>query len=154
MATRPFPTAPPGSLLKGFKSNEKQNAEAEGDSPKKRSMKSHLGKQKTAARERDEAHLKLIRQCPCLVCGGEPSEAAHIRQSAPGKPPIGMGLKPDDKFTVPLCHGCHMRQHEVGEKSFFAEQGIKPLLVAAKLFAKSPDLVAMRAIAIAEIEHG
>lgn len=111
-------------------------------------MKSRPGKQKKAARERNEKHLALIRKCPCVSCGKDQGcDAAHIRQAAPGKPPIGMGLKPDDKFTVPLCHDCHLRQHSVGEKPFFAALKIDPLLLAAKLFAKSPDLVAMQAIA-------
>lgn len=149
MATRPFPVAAPGSLLKGFKSGSSEKPIEE--APKKKSMKSSEGKQKKASRERNEAHLALIRQCPCVACGREPSEAAHIRQAAPGKPPIGMGMKPDDKFTVPLCHRCHMRQHEVGEKPFFEAQGIDPLLMAAALFSKSPDLLAMRKIAISGV---
>lgn len=62
-----------------------------------------------------EKHLRFIRNLPCLVCGAYGSEACHIRYGTGG----GMGLKPHDKFTVPLCHDHHMLQHSVGEVSFW-----------------------------------
>lgn len=33
----------------------------------------------------------------------------------------GMGLKPGDNFTVPLCFGCHSEQHRRGERSFHGD---------------------------------
>ena len=65
----------------------------------------------------------------CLGCGSEgPCEAAHIRNNTDG----GVGLKPNDRFTVPLgsisnC-GCHARQHRIGELSFWGQVGIDPLM--------------------------
>ena len=38
-----------------------------------------------------------------------------------------MGLKPDDRRTVPLCHKCHMELHAYGdEEIFWAIMGIEP----------------------------
>jgi hypothetical protein len=99
-------------------------------------------------RERDEEHLEAIRQCPCLKCGIDPAgEAAHIRISsaAHGKPNAGIGNKPDDKFTLPLCHQDHMEQHALGESSFWADVGIPPLKMAESLYRLSPNTEAMRA---------
>jgi hypothetical protein len=53
---------------------------------------------------RDLPYLALVRQLPCLKCGMEPSEAAHVRfaSAAFGKA-SGLGRKPDDRHSVPLC---------------------------------------------------
>lgn len=93
----------------------------------------------------NEAHLKAIRQCNCLVCGKfQPSEAAHIRygDTSYGKFATGMGQKPDDKWTVPLCADCHRNgsekrkaQHQMNERKFWEQEGIDPLEVAIELFA-------------------
>jgi hypothetical protein len=107
---------------------------------------------------RDLPYLALVRQLPCLKCGMEPSEAAHVRfaSAAFGKA-SGLGRKPDDRHSVPLCSGCHRldrdAQHSRGEREFWDSIGINPLIVAEKLYARRGDLVAMRAvvmIAIAE----
>lgn len=93
-------------------------------------------------RQSDAEHLEAIRQCPCLRCGQDPcGEAAHVRMGSHA----GMGRKPDDSATVPLCHGCHMDQHAVGELSFWDVVGIAPLTVAASLWRLSANIEAMRA---------
>jgi hypothetical protein len=111
-----------------------------------------------AESERDPDYLSLVRQCPCLKCGMEPSEAAHVRYACAsfGKA-SGLGKKPDDRFVLPLCAGCHRldrdAQHNRGEKLFWAQLGINPLAVCEKLYGQRGDLVAMRAVvfnAIAE----
>lgn len=112
--------------------------------------------------ERDEKHLKLIRQCFCLNCGIDPcGEAAHVRLSsaAHGKRKTGIGQKPADKWAVPLCPGCHTRdpdsQHQIGEMTFWHRVGLNPIIVALKLWDATGDLQKMRAIcfnAIAERE--
>ena len=103
------------------------------------------------ARDANPKHLAAVRQCPCLSCGrADQIEAAHVRMSTPGKPNPGVGMKPDDKFTLPLCAVCHRTgptaQHEVGEVKFWAALGIDPLVVCARLYAVSPDVDAMRAV--------
>lgn len=76
----------------------------------------------------------------CLGCGSVGlCEAAHVRLGTDG----GTGLKPSDRFTVPLGHisncGCHDRQHRVGEVTFWGERGIDPLDAASRLWTVSGD---------------
>lgn len=42
-------------------------------------------------------------------------------------------------------------QHSRGERMFWAELGINPLLVAQRLYAQRGDLVAMRAVILVAI---
>jgi hypothetical protein len=130
------PPAPTGSLLKRFAA------------PAPRVRKAESG--------RDPDYLAQVRQLPCLKCGMEPSEAAHVRyaSAAFGKA-SGLGKKPEDRHAVPLCAGCHRldrdAQHARGERFFWAELGINPLIVADRLYAARGDLVAMRAVVMAAI---
>lgn len=110
----------------------------------------------TKGREESPSYLALIRQLPCLKCGMEPcGVAAHVRlnSAAHGKRQA-MGQKPDDKWSVPLCRGCHTQdsdaQHKVGELPFWHAIGINPLLVAADL-QKAQGIEAMRAIVVKAI---
>ena len=103
--------------------------------------------------ERNEAHLKLIRQCFCLNCGVDPAgEAAHVRMTSAvhGKRKTGIGQKPADRWTVPLCSGCHTRdpdaQHRIGEIAFWHRVGLNPLPLAVALWNATGDLAKMRAI--------
>ncbi|MCK1693669.1 hypothetical protein [Bradyrhizobium sp. 144] len=104
----------------------------------------------------DPEYLTQVRQLPCLKCGMEPSEAAHVRfaSAAFGKT-SGIGRKPRDADAVPLCAGCHRldrdAQHSRGERMFWAELGINPLLVAQRLYAQRGDLVVMRAVVLVAI---
>lgn len=134
MAGRVSAVAKPGSLLK----------------PDLRPAKAKLKVTSRAPRERDEAYLAAIRQLPCLKCGAVPcGEAAHVRMSsgAHGKK-SGMGIKPDDRYSLPLCHRDHMEQHRVGEAKFWFDLGINPVLLCVKLSAASPDQDKMAAICL------
>lgn len=84
---------------------------------------------------RDEKHLAMIRQLPCIKCGKGPSDAAHVRKASAehGKAP-GI-MKPDDKWALPLCHEHHMEQHSQGENEFWARLGIDPIALCLKLKA-------------------
>jgi hypothetical protein len=73
--------------------------------------------------------------------------------SAPGKPIAGIGAKPEDRWTVPLCHPCHMRQHELGEVPFWQALGLDPLKISATLWACGNDIGAMRAQVFALREY-
>lgn len=66
---------------------------------------------------RNATYLKHVRKLHCAGCDEqyEPREAAHVRMGNGG----GMGLKPSDYRTVPLCHACHSYQHQLGERSFW-----------------------------------
>lgn len=101
-------------------------------------------------REKNAAYLELIRALPCLRCGRSAVQAAHVRMSAAGETPVGIGTKPSDQRSVPLCSWCHLdasdSQHRVGESAFYGELGIDPLALAKKLYAARPDLAAMRIV--------
>lgn len=86
-------------------------------------------------------HLDDIRRLPCIL-SGRPAEAAHIRyaDAKHGKPITGMGQKPHDKYTVPLCPELHRLlkgcQHDSDERAWWAQFGIDPIAVALALYGK------------------
>lgn len=134
--TREFPkrlTPPPpyGSMLKG----------ASRSAPEMR----------IPTQERNADYLALVRQLPCLKCGTDPSEAAHVRfaSAAFGKS-SGLSKKPDDCWALPLCSSCHRlardAQHNRNEQEFWDSLGINPLLVASQLYAQRGDFVAMEQV--------
>src|SRR5215471_12538252 len=84
-------------------------------------------------------HLAFLRQLPCVACGkAAPSEAAHVRTGTNG----GVAVKPGDRYAVPLCTGCHAKQHRVGELTFWSTLRIDPVNVALRLWTISADLKA------------
>lgn len=127
---RLFPPSPAGSLFKRV---------APAPAPRK------------DASDKDAAYLALVRQCPCLHCGMEPSEAAHVRMSSAafGKA-SGLGKKPADSWALPLCAEHHRLardcQHSGSEHVFWDSIGVGPLVVCELLYAQRGDLVAMRAV--------
>jgi hypothetical protein len=91
---------------------------------------------------RHPAHLSWIRMLACAVpgCPGK-SQAAHVRLNTGG----GMGLKPDDRWCIPLCGpgvhaGHHAEQHRLGHAAFDAKYGIDSRALAERLAAESPYL--------------
>jgi 5-methylcytosine-specific restriction endonuclease McrA len=96
-------------------------------------------------RVNDKKHLAFIRQLSCIVCGNDvETEAAHIRYAdrAAGKPYVGKSEKPDDRWTVPLCGGCHRKQHSYpgGEEDFWKHHAeIDPIRAAMALSFWSGD---------------
>lgn len=57
---------------------------------------------------RSKKHLDWIRNMPCAVCcAPPPSDPHHITNTGQG----GMGTKPGDDFTIPLCRVCHTELH-------------------------------------------
>ncbi len=108
-------------------------------------------------RDHDEAHLQFIRQCPCLICQNNiETEAAHVRFSdaRAAKDNPGVSAKPSDLFTVPLCSACHRRQHSMGERQFWNNEGIDPIFVSLALWARSGDLEAAERIIQANAKQG
>ena len=84
-------------------------------------------------------HLAFVRQLPCVACGkAAPSDAAHVRTGTDG----GVGMKPGDRYAVPLCTACHEKQHRVGELTFWSALRFDPLNVALRLWTVSADLEA------------
>lgn len=58
----------------------------------------------TAASHR---HLKRVVELPCVVCGGYPVQAHHIRMANL----TGAGQKCSDWLTIPLCADDHANLH-------------------------------------------
>jgi hypothetical protein len=84
-------------------------------------------------------HLVFVRQLSCVACGkAAPSEPAHLRTGTDG----GVGMKPGDRYAVPLCAACHAKQHRVGELTFWSALRFDPLNVALRLWTVSADLAA------------
>jgi len=89
--------------------------------------------------KRNATHLDFVRSLPCCVCGHRPrSEAAHVRAGTDG----GLGLKPSDRFTVPMCHDHHRIQHTIGELAFWSQRNVDPTGLAEHLWTHSGDLSA------------
>jgi len=49
-----------------------------------------------------------------------------------------MGVRPSDRFTVPLCRECHSLQHSMGEGTFW--RTVDALDLAYKLWTISGDV--------------
>jgi hypothetical protein len=93
-------------------------------------------------RQQDEHHLQFIRTLSCIVClDNTATEACHIRFSdqRAAKVNPGVGQKPHDYWTVPLCGKHHREQHGGKEQDFWDQAMIDPLAVAAWLYLASGD---------------
>lgn len=64
------------------------------------------------------------------VCCRGPVEAAHVRTGTDG----GVGMKPSDRYALPLCADHHRRQHQIGERPFEKETGISMRSIADGLW--------------------
>jgi len=81
------------------------------------------------------AHLAFVRLLPCVACGkAAPSEAAYVRTGTDG----GVGVKPGDRYAVPLCRACHTKQYRIGELTFWSALRIDPLNVTLQLWMCQP----------------
>lgn len=66
----------------------------------------------------------------------------------------GLGQKPDDWRAVPLCtglDGCHARQHQVGEETFWKGRDVEALI--AEFIKASPRRQEIEQVR-REREHG
>jgi len=94
---------------------------------------------KEAPQIRCASHLQWIRGHECSVadrrapCDG-PIEAAHVRTGTDG----GMGVKPSDCWTIPLCSLHHALQHTWGEERFEKAHNISMRFIAERLWQASP----------------
>lgn len=48
-----------------------------------------------------------------------------------------MAEKPDDKWTVPLCGGCHRTQHGQSEQEFWRAAQKDPIFISLALWANT-----------------
>jgi len=87
-------------------------------------------------------HLRFVRERPCLICGRKPCDAAHIKMpDARVLKPISsnIGMKADDRFTLPLCREHHEEQHRVAEQHFWHHYRVDPILLSLALFSITGD---------------
>lgn len=100
------------------------------------------GRQKKHPRREDKAHLKFLRELPCLVSGRRPVEAAHVRfgDMAYGKRSTGKAERPDDRWCVPLHRDLHREQHDAGdERAWWRSKNLDPLPLCLALYDASGD---------------
>ena len=101
-----------------------------------------LDGRQTLTRKRDIKHCAWIRTLPCVICGDNTTvECCHIRMADPelDKPLTGMGIKPDDVWTLPMCGKHHREQHRNGEYMFWEGVGLVPTIMALMLYTVSGD---------------
>lgn len=86
--------------------------------------------QQRRPRVKDEKYLAWIRSYSCLLCENNVEvEACHVRLEDPlvDKRETGMGEKPDDRWTLPLCGYHHRDQHRGGEQQFWNRHRVNPI---------------------------
>ena len=89
--------------------------------------------------ERDHPkHRAWIKKQRCAIddgeCGGV-VDPHHVRNGTDG----GMGLKPNDKWCVPLCRWHHGQLHRDGWRTFERLHNINLRSEALRLAERSPD---------------
>ena len=56
-----------------------------------------------------------MREMGCIIHGTSHPDIHHLV----GTKQSGMGMKPPDELTIPLCHNrCHMELHQIGHESW------------------------------------
>lgn len=108
------------------------------------SKRERMKNRPSAAEKREgmsEAHLRLIRQLPCCVCGKPgPSDPHHLKANLSHE--RGVGRRATDKWAVPMCRMHHDEVEAAGsrkETSWFAYFGIDPLELASALWNGTGD---------------
>ncbi len=90
----------------------------------------------------NEKHRRWIAERPCVICTVTPCHAAHIKfaDARVCKPlSSNIGMKADDRFCVSLCEKHHMQQHSMGERNFWEQRKLDPILIALNLYSISGD---------------
>jgi hypothetical protein len=103
-------------------------------------------KRHVSSQERREgnsaAHLALIRQLPCCVCGKAPPVDCHHLKSGPAASERSVGRRATDQWAVPLCRICHSAVERMGSRRefewFAANQIDQPYEMAKALKVCTP----------------
>ena len=107
----------------------------------KRRTRERSGIERAPRREFPE-HLAFVRKHPCSIkgCPSRQIEAAHVRDSdlTPANEKGGTGMKPHDKWSLPLCGDHHGEQHAIGEPAFEKKHGINMGKIAQVFWWRSP----------------
>lgn len=102
--------------------------------PKRKPAKGKLGTRQDAGPMRCDPYLRWLRGCVCWACKAVGRiEAAHYRgPEVPVEDRGGTGLKPADRWAVPLCPECHRLQHDMGHQAFDRHVGAAMYPVARR----------------------
>ena len=86
------------------------------------------------------SHRAWVRKHFCAVpgCPSDRIEAAHVRKNLPAGEQGGTGIKPHDKWCIPLCFGHHAEQHLFGELTFAGKYGLDLVALAMQFAKESP----------------
>lgn len=92
------------------------------------------------------AHVAMVRQLPCVVCGKRPVEAHHLLRVG-DQLPKGMSRKNEDRWCVPLCAAHHHDLHWHGdEEAFLVDYNVDGRALARALWANRGDQDAMERV--------
>jgi hypothetical protein len=111
---------------------------------KKERMNVRVVEKKESAKHRRfvRAHVCAVNLGKAGVACAQPSQCAHIRDGLPMGQQAGMGQKPHDMWTVPLCHH-HHAEYDNGIngswKVFEAKYGLDLQKIARALALESKD---------------
>lgn len=93
-------------------------------------------------RRENKKHLQFVRERPCIICAATPADPAHIKgaDARVCKPlSSNIGMKADDRFTLPLCRYHHEQQHAFGEGVFWRFYHLDAVLLALALYSITGD---------------
>ena len=98
---------------------------------------------------RSAKHLRWIRTLRCIdpLCQARNIEAAHVRHGLPAGGMAGVGIKPADYWTVPLCREHHREAHTKGHETFEREHlppGVTMAELAIYVYAIASPVAAIR----------
>lgn len=103
-----------------------------------------------------EAHLAALRLCKCIATGKRPAGEVHHLKHLTGE--RGAGLRSSDKWGVPLSRAPHDEVERAGARNEWAVMKrwgiLRPLDLAAALYAASPDIETMDKIIDAHVAEG
>jgi len=83
-------------------------------------------------------HLAWVRTYPCCVriCGATMMHVHHVRDDSGG----GTGLRPHDRWAIPVCPAHHMAIHQTGARTFETRHGLNLRAIAVRFAETSPYL--------------
>ena len=94
-------------------------------------------------RRENKKHLKWLMERPCVICGNNLMvDACHIKMAdgRVNKPQSSnIGMKADDRFTLPMCRMHHDSSHSMPERVWWKGQGFDPVLLALTLYSITGD---------------
>jgi len=88
---------------------------------------------------KNKSYLSWLHDLPCCVCGAVGVDAAHVSMAKPeyGHESRGLRTKVGDRWALPLCRDCHIKQHDQGEWKFWFKRD--PHLLCLILFGIYSD---------------